>query len=80
MAITDFQKTVPNFPIIIGSLNQTPILNTYYNFEDHWLKQSMVFNTFLEEISMTDFEKKIIKQLKEKLEFDCKFSHYFGLV
>ena len=40
----------------------------------------MVFNTFLEEISMTDFEKKIIKQLKEKLEFDCKFSHYFGLV
>lgn len=42
--------------------------------------QTPIFNTFLEEISMTDFEKKIIKQLKEKLEFDCKFSHYFGLV
>ena len=55
------QKTVPDFPTIIGSLNQTPILNTYYNFEDHWLKQSMVFNTFLEEPNM---ELKNVDELK----------------
>ena len=63
------QKNVPDFPTIIGSLNQTPILNTYYNFEDHWLKQSMVFNTFLEEPSMATLEQKIIDELKLALEY-----------
>jgi len=29
----------------------------------------MVFHTFLEEISMGDFEKKIISELKQVLEF-----------
>ena len=68
MAITDIQKNVPDFSTIIGSLNQTPILNTYYNFEDHWLKQSMVFNTFLEEINMDQKTETIITQLKNALE------------
>ena len=63
------KKTVPDFPTIIGSLNQTPILNTYYNCEDHWLKQSMVFNTFLEEPSMATLEQKIIEELKLALEY-----------
>ena len=66
-------KIVPDFPTIIGALNQTPILNTYYNFEDHWLKQSMVFNYFLEEISMKNFDDQIIEQLKRQLEFNSPF-------
>ena len=58
--VPDDIKIGVKIPIIIGSLNQTPILNTYYNFEDHWLKLSMVFNTFLEEINMKQMNETII--------------------
>ena len=53
--------TISESTLKSDQLNQTPILNTYYNCEDHWLKQSMVFNTFLEEPNM---ELKNVDELK----------------